>query len=102
MWGFAYERAAGRLRCKKWGSGTGQKPCLLGFSLFDALIYLKMGLEYMFSLFWARDVILLLLGVLLPVGYSLDAVQILCPGNRALPFLAGNTTPSDSIIAIAK
>lgn len=58
MWGFAYERAAGRLRCKKWGSGTGQKPCLLGFSLFDALIYLKMGLEYMFSLFWARDVIL--------------------------------------------
>lgn len=46
-----------KAQVQKVGKWNGYKLYLLGFSLFDTLIYLKMGLEWVFSLFWARDVI---------------------------------------------
>lgn len=62
--------------------------------------YLIMRLEWVFSLFWVR-------GVIFSVAWGFyflwdipSAVQ--CPGSRALIFLAGNATPSDSIVAVAK
>lgn len=102
MWGFAYEQAAERLKCKRWDSGTGYKLCLLGSSLFDALIYLKMGLECMFSLLWARGVIFSVAWGFTLCGIFPGCSAIQCPGNRALIFPCWNATPSDSIIAVAK